>query len=123
MFFKPVYFSFIFLFMLCLSACSTLHYTAEDTPMINFKPCENATSDFNFKKRQSFFLWGLTPDSLDIDVTKIARENGAQNGLCDLKIEEIDTFVDVVLQCITIGIYCPRTVKIEGKIIEEKGVN
>ncbi len=101
-----------------LSGCSTLHYTAQDQPMINLKPVEGAQEDFQYEDRYNFFLWGLTPGEVEVDVTKIALENGAPNGLSEVRIEEKVTFVDGLLNAITLGIYAPRTVTVEGKVIQ-----
>ncbi len=104
-------------FVLILTGCSTLHYTAQDRPMVNFKDCSNSGASFSYEQRYDFWWWGLAPDVMEVDVTAIAKENGAPYGICDVRIEEKYTVMDCVLGMVTLGIYSPRTVIVEGKKI------
>ncbi len=102
-----------------LSGCSSIHYRAQDKPMINFKSCSNAnTEPFHYEETYDFYAWGLVPNPVEVDVTAIAKANGASKGLCDVVIEERFTPLDCILGAVTFGIYCPRTVIIDGKKIK-----
>jgi len=117
LFFKLGKFLVIALAIMWLSGCSTVHYSAQNKPMINLKGCDNATTNFEHKMTGNFYFCGLTPGELEIDLTQIAQENGAPNGLCDVSIEEKVTFGNGLVGMCTLGILVPRTITIKAKKI------
>lgn len=103
-----------FLAMIFLASCQTVKYTADPTPLVTFKKVQAGPENFHYSENVHFFLWGITPNPATINITKVARENGAPAGLTNLRIYEELTLWTWFINFITLGIYSPRYIEVHG---------
>ena len=80
-----------------MAGCATVTLTQQGKRKLSSHP--------NYQKQQTFFLWGLVGEQY-IDVRNVCGAAGVT------QLQTQNTFVDGVLQFLTLGIYAPRTAKI-----------
>ena len=101
-----------------LMSCTTFEYSANDQPKITMKKAKSCTGQvIKDKKSHSFYCGGIE-QKRNINLTRIARQKGANKGLCDLSIKEEFTPGDIIKGCCTLGIWTPRTVEIKARKIQ-----
>ena len=80
-----------------LVGCSTVTITQQGRRKLTSTP--------TYEKKQSFFLWGLAGERW-IDTREVCGGNEPK------QMQTQFTFVDGLLNFITLGIYAPRTAKV-----------
>ena len=103
----------LILLIICLG-CQTIKYKAEPSPLITMKKVQSGENNFSHNFDADFYFMGFYPGTRTLNLTKIARENGAENGLTNVRIREEATFFNALYLLITIGIYAPRNIQIDG---------
>lgn len=84
--------------LVSLTACSSVTIQPKATLKRQSPPTAAST--------QHFFLWGLLPTERNVDVSQVCGGN------TPTQIQARDTFVDRLLNFVTLGLYAPRTAKV-----------
>ncbi|BBM82249.1 Bor/Iss family lipoprotein [Candidatus Uabimicrobium amorphum] len=111
---RKTYFVVLSMLALALTSCQTVKYTADPTPLITFKKVQPSPENFHYSENVDFFLWGITPNPGVVNITQVARNNGAPAGLTNLRIYEEFTLWSWFIGFITLGIYSPRYIEVHG---------
>jgi hypothetical protein len=83
---------------IAIAGCSTVTIRPEGRTKLVSSPA--------FEERESFFLWGLSPESIQVNV------DHACQGRRVTQMQTEDTLLDNLMTMATLGLYRPRTVKI-----------
>ena len=83
--------------LLSMMACSTVTIREQGTAKLTTEP--------TWSQSENFFLWGLV-GTANVDVKQVCRSQ------TPVQLQAQNTFVDGLLNVVTIGIYAPRTAKV-----------
>ncbi len=114
---RPITLIFFFFFIFSLG-CQEIKYVADPYPLITMKPSQEPIEDFFYEMDADFYAFGFSPEVNVINITDIAMNNGAPNGLTNLRIREEQTFMNSLYLYISFGVYVPRNVKIYGVTVK-----
>jgi hypothetical protein len=114
---KKVFVVFALVALLGLSGCYHMHHTVgsaqksvtmHDANLINSK-------NFEIKKAWvSMWLWGLVGKDINVDQI-ISREIGDKKQISKLTIDSQMSFLNGLVNMITVGIYSPMEVTLKGE--------
>jgi hypothetical protein len=118
------FFVCVFLLIIVISqGCYTLNQIGSPTnEAIEITNSENVTSikHFTRTKTVNHFVYGLvSPD--DVGIEKVVSDAVKQNGgtrAVNVKMKYQQTFVNGLVAALTMGIYTPFTLNIEGDVVK-----
>ena len=107
--------------LVACSGCMSTMYMASPDGYVTTKSAEGGDY-FRLEIRNDFSLWGLLPKVKIIEVDRVVSQHLMRDvrNISNLVIRQEVTALNMVLQTITLGIYTPRTVVIEGMIHEKR---
>lgn len=91
----------LMMLVLAMGTTSCLHTTIREDGKYR-----NDALPANYEGSQSFYLWGLVPDKVEIDISSICADKGFD------QLQTKTTFIDGFLGFITFGIYSPKTASV-----------
>lgn len=80
-----------------LGGCATVTVTPQGEPRLKTRP--------GYESKQTFFMWGLIGER-HLDVQAICQQQRVR------QMQTVDTFSDLLLGGLTLGIYAPRTARV-----------
>jgi hypothetical protein len=92
-----VFFSLALVVALATAGCATITANPRGTGKLDTEP--------TYSQTKSFFFWGLAGEH-HVDVQQVCGTKSVA------QMQAQDTFVNRILQLITLGIYAPRTAKV-----------
>lgn len=104
----------------CLAAlagngCYHFHHSAGATQQsVDMQP-ERATNQFTIKKNWvNMWAWGLVGKDIQVDEL-IAKEIGTDKAVTNLRIDTKMSFLNGLVNLLTLGIYTPQSLEINGE--------
>jgi hypothetical protein len=87
--------------------------------MVQMGPGQPATAHFSESRHAHFLIEGLIsvgqPDLKQLFTDEISVNNG--KAITNLSLTTTHSFIDLIVGIITVGIYTPVTVEIEGDVV------
>jgi hypothetical protein len=101
--------------MIIISSCSHVEYLSGHEMSVSWTPQHTAKPLQLFISEQKihFYFFGLAPSVNRIFVDEIAQEEGFAS-VSRLTLYERPTVNDILLSVLTLGLYTPRTVTLQG---------
>ena len=101
-----------FLFM--LTSCTQLQFHSEEKIPIWGQEKELPARYFQIHKMARYYLWGLYPSKVDILLDDLIIQEGYDKAY-DLKISEYQTWDNLLMELLTLGMYIPKNYSLSGR--------
>lgn len=114
--------SVLVLSLVLCSGCLNTAYIASKDGMVDTRRSGQGTP-FSVTTKEVFHVWGTKPPVLVVEVDRVVSEILGKEikQITGLRITRHQTFLDGVLQTITLGLYNPRTLVIQGEYHDSGG--